>query len=313
MKHIKKFGTEEEYIAYIKSIEAASPNVCLIGDNVIRYNKVVYGRLPFFIEAKEDMTVKFSTNAIQYSLNNQSWVSLPKNTATPTINKGQVIYFKQTGISPSSSTGIGTFTLTGKCNCAGNIMSLLYGDDYFNEDNNLPDYAFYKLFSNATNIISAKNIILPKKSSLRSFAFMFESCSNLVDGPDILAETLANKSCEDMYVHCSSLAIHPEIAATTIDQYACGAMFYNCVLLQETCELKAKILTSGCYNYMYYGCRNLRLIKAYFTTSPSSSVTNNWVSGVASTGTFVKNAEATWDVTGVNGIPSGWTVETATE
>jgi hypothetical protein len=49
-----------------------------------------------------------------------------------------------------------------------------------------------------------------------------------------------------------------------------------------------------------------------FITAPSNSYTSNWVSGVSSTGTFVKNAAATWDVTGVNGIPSGWTVETAT-
>ena len=33
-----------------------------------------------------------------------------------------------------------------------------------------------------------------------------------------------------------------------------------------------------------------------------------WVQGVSSTGTFVKNKDATWDVTGVNGIPEGWTV-----
>ena len=48
-----------------------------------------------------------------------------------------------------------------------------------------------------------------------------------------------------------------------------------------------------------------------FTTTPSSTYTQNWVSGVASTGTFVKNSAATWDVTGTSGIPSGWTVETA--
>jgi hypothetical protein len=48
-----------------------------------------------------------------------------------------------------------------------------------------------------------------------------------------------------------------------------------------------------------------------FTTTPSTSYTNNWVDGVASTGTFVKNRAATWDVGGVNGIPTGWTVETA--
>ena len=62
---------------------------------------------------------------------------------------------------------------------------------------------------------------------------------------------------------------------------------------------------------MFYGCTKLNYIKAMFTTRPSTSYTSNWVSGVAATGTFVKNSAATWNVTGVNGIPSGWTVTTA--
>lgn len=32
---------------------------------------------------------------------------------------------------------------------------------------------------------------------------------------------------------------------------------------------------------------------------------------VASSGTFIKNKNATWDVTGIYGIPSGWAVQTA--
>ena len=47
-----------------------------------------------------------------------------------------------------------------------------------------------------------------------------------------------------------------------------------------------------------------------FTTTPGTDYTSNWVNGVASSGTFVKNVAAKWDVTGVNGIPSGWTVVT---
>jgi hypothetical protein len=35
----------------------------------------------------------------------------------------------------------------------------------------------------------------------------------------------------------------------------------------------------------------------------------DWVKGVASSGTFVKNKNATWNVTGVNGVPSGWTIQ----
>lgn len=48
-----------------------------------------------------------------------------------------------------------------------------------------------------------------------------------------------------------------------------------------------------------------------FTSTPATNLTKDWVKGVASTGTFVKNSAATWDVTGVNGVPEGWTVEFA--
>jgi hypothetical protein len=37
----------------------------------------------------------------------------------------------------------------------------------------------------------------------------------------------------------------------------------------------------------------------------------NWVSNVASTGTFVKHPNMTTLPTGTNGIPSGWTVVNA--
>ena len=50
-----------------------------------------------------------------------------------------------------------------------------------------------------------------------------------------------------------------------------------------------------------------------FTTTPTTTYTLNWVSGVNSTGTFVKNSSAQWDVTGANGVPTGWTIQTANE
>jgi hypothetical protein len=62
---------------------------------------------------------------------------------------------------------------------------------------------------------------------------------------------------------------------------------------------------------MFQGCTNLNYIKAMFTTTPSSTYTYDWVNSVSASGKFVKNSVATWDVSGVNGIPTGWTVETA--
>ena len=87
-------------------------------------------------------------------------------------------------------------------------------------------------------------------------------------------------------------------------------MFKGCTSLVTAPILLATTLADFCYGNMFNGCTSLNYIKAMFTTKPSSSYTSNWVNGVASSGTFVKNSAATWNVTGVNGVPSGWTVVT---
>lgn len=52
-----------------------------------------------------------------------------------------------------------------------------------------------------------------------------------------------------------------------------------------------------------------------FTTTPTglspNRYTTDWVKNVASSGTFVKNSAASWNVTGTDGVPRGWTVQTA--
>jgi hypothetical protein len=85
-------------------------------------------------------------------------------------------------------------------------------------------------------------------------------------------------------------------------------MFQDCTSITTAPELPAIILAEHCYNNMFIGCTKLNYIKAMFTTIPSDTYTSNWVSRVATIGTFVKNPEATWNVTGVNGVPTGWTI-----
>ena len=115
-----------------------------------------------------------------------------------------------------------------------------------------------------------------------------------------------------MFSGCSSLTQAPSILPATtlaIDCYNC--MFKDCSSLTKAPELPATTLVNYCYNYMFSGCSKLNYIKALFTTEPSITYTSSWVYGVSKTGTFVKSGAATWDVTGDNGIPSGWTVTTA--
>ena len=124
------------------------------------------------------------------------------------------------------------------------------------------------------------------------------------------ATTLTNGCYNAMFAGCTSLVTSPELPATTLAEYCYQYMFSDCTSLVTAPELPATTLVYNCYYNMFSGCTSLNYIKALFTTTPSSSYTRNWVNGVSNTGTFVKNADATWDVIGVNGIPEGWTVET---
>ena len=76
-------------------------------------------------------------------------------------------------------------------------------------------------------------------------------------------------------------------------------------------ELQALTLRQSCYASMFRGCSKLNYVKCLATSISASSCTNNWLDGVASTGTFVKNSSMSDWTTGVSGIPSGWTIQNA--
>jgi hypothetical protein len=62
---------------------------------------------------------------------------------------------------------------------------------------------------------------------------------------------------------------------------------------------------------MFLNCTKLNYIKCLATDISAYCTTNYWISGVSSTGTFVKHPDMTsWSI-GDSGIPEGWTVEDA--
>ena len=58
MENLKKFNTQEEYQAWKDGDDYVYPNVCKVGDEVI-YNGYPE---PFWIEALEDVSVKFTNS-----------------------------------------------------------------------------------------------------------------------------------------------------------------------------------------------------------------------------------------------------------
>ena len=291
MKYLKYFEDSSAYEVYKNSGDYVLPNVSFIEDvkdvsyepyvNLLTVNYLT-------IEALEDgLTTSLSVNDCEYCIDGDgNWKSLAAGTTTESINTGQTLSFRGE-LTPNISNGIGTFTINKKCNLKGNCMSMLFGDnaaDNFSLSGK--DYAFYKLFFSCSNIVNLSENFLP-------------------------ATTLANQCYGGIFVGCTSLTTAPELPATELASYCYGGMFQGCTDLTTAPELPATTLAVRCYDDMFYGCTSLNYIKMLATDPSASDCSSNWVSGVASAGTFVKNPNMTTLPTGTSGIPEGWTVEDA--
>lgn len=244
----------------------------------------------FAFEAIEPTTFKFTRSKLYYSLDNgNTWTELPANTNTPLLDSGDLILWFGYNLTPNSTLGIGTFSSTGKFKVFGSIMSLHFG-------------------SNTTS--GADIISLSSKN--RAFRKLFNSCTNLIyaDGLQLPATTLSQYCYAEMFYGCTNLLSAPQILpASALVANCYREMFYGCSKLVQAPNLPALSLQKYCYYQMFYNCSQLNYIECFATTISATGSHTNWVSGVASSGTFVKNPSMTdWPVGGASGIPSGWVI-----
>ena len=143
------------------------------------------------------------------------------------------------------------------------------------------------------------------------YANMFWDCTSLVNPPSVLpALTVTEWSYNGMFYGCTSLTISPVVSATTVGSVAMGHMFDGCTSLLAGPDLMATTLKSRAYYWMFYGCSNLSSIKCMVTNVYGVyNPFGDWVHGVASTGTFTKDANATFWTSGDSGIPNNWTIQ----
>jgi len=111
-------------------------------------------------------------------------------------------------------------------------------------------------------------------------------------------------------VDASKLIMKSGNLDSTKDKYCYHRMFYGCNYLKTAPTLPATTLVQECYRQMFYYCTQLKYIKMTATNISATNCLSYWVYYVPSGGTFVKNTNTTIP-TGVSGIPSGWTVQTA--
>lgn len=174
----------------------------------------------------------------------------------------------------------------------------------------LANSCYREMFKGCSSLTTAPK--LPATTlSPNCYRAMFSGCAFTI-APTLPATTLAAYCYYYMFENCTSLTnVQATLPATTLKNYCYQAMFTGCTSLTTAPELPATTLTNYCYRQMFQGCTSLRYVKCLATDISASNCTAYWLKTVSSSGTFVKPSSMTKWTTGTSGIPSGWTVQTA--
>lgn len=327
MKYIKHFSNLSGQTEYLNSTDIDTYLGYVDENDTVYYDDALpphdYSKDYLTIESLEDNNTFYWYNSSSWNIrtisastdNGATWTEyIPSmdgsGTTLATLNNGDKLLVKGENDAYGTSSDYNQFKSTGQFKVYGNIMSLISGDSFANADELTNSYVFKFLFRECIGLTSAENLVLPATAT-QCYNGMFYNCTSLTTAPELPATTLAKLCYAGMFAECTSLTAAPELPATTLAEQCYREMFYGCTSLTTAPELPATTLTMGCYGYMFQGCTNLSSITCLATDISANFCTNSWVSGVSSTGTFVKAASMTGWTTGNNGIPDGWTVQDA--
>lgn len=221
--------------------------------------------------ALEDGTFTFHKtgvgNDIEYSLDNgDNWTTLASDTASPTVQSGDSIMWRAE-LTPSSGInqtrnycGIGYFTSSCQYNAEGNVMSLLYADNFSGQTSLTGTvYAFAFLFTES-NIVNANKLKIPATTlGNRCYMSMFKGCTSLISTPQLPAMTMTEWCYRSMFEGCTSLTRTPQLPATTLGSACYYYMFKGCTSLTTVQPLSATTLVSDCYDCMFSDCTSLTI------------------------------------------------------
>lgn len=177
---------------------------------------------------------------------------------------------------------------------------------------------FKNMFNGCTSLLDAPQLHIvrfPGAATQEGAYRMFYGCSALktIPGFTIPIDGIpyGNYVMTEMFSGCSSLEYAP-LTLNNSRNYAYLRMFNGCASLKESPILGFASPGYQACQGMFSGCSSLEKITCLSAYSSQDSWTG-WVTGVPSTGLFVKSASETGWPTGNNGIPTGWTVQDYTE
>ena len=242
MRYIKKFETLNAFNNFVLD-ENNTPNVSLIEELFGTSDSSIVFTKKIFAQSQHDYSLDYFTlvaiddcyfcykcgngddGKLSYSTDNgETWSEFSSeqwNENSIYVAAGNKILFKGQNFSAyDNSCGVyptfyvytnSEITSQQRFSVEGNIMSLLYGDNFVGETE-LIDYKgdmgmiFTGLFYEDKTLISAENLILPATELANGcYSHMFYRCSSLTAAPVLSATTLAEGCYQNMFCECSSL------------------------------------------------------------------------------------------------------------
>ena len=257
------------------------------------------------VSLEDDNIIKFDKGTTDYinscvfnlSINNQPWYKKAPGEIFAILNKGDKLLIKA-NYDNSDSYASGSdnyhFIYSKKINIEGNIMSLIYKDDFINKtslyENNINCLKFLftgrndEYGNSKSNLISAKNLILPA-TTLVPYCYegMFMGCTALIEAPTLPATTLVEGCYYQMFKGCSALNYIKCLATNISAQYCTESWITNYV----------------------FNWTNVDTGEITYTDINGNIIENPNINTI---GTFVKHKNMNnWPI-GINGIPEGWEV-----
>ena len=269
---------------------------------------------------------------IDYSINGGPWTTitsldklshtgstLPSFTPQIAVSAGDIVRVRGLNNSyvlnyPNAVSIINHFRIT-PCYVYGNIMSLVYGDNFvgktaFPSGTSRNFYFLFFLYMDTVNRIynmngvyshPTKRLVLPATSltdgcythlfsgtyierapnlpatvlTSGCYSNIFAGCTGLTNAPKLPAKMLAQGCYNGMFEDCTSLTTAPALPATTLTDTCYNNMFANCTSLTTAPELSARTLVDGCYRSMFAGCSNLNYVKC-LATNPYLRAIGYW-------------------------------------
>lgn len=274
---------------------------------------------------KSAVTTTYATS-ISYSTDGGStWITTNVNSSQQTVtvsglNNGDEVLWK--GVANSwSKTGstdltvlCSTFSTTGNYEIEGNIMSLLYGDNFSSQTSITGENALMFLFYNSTGLTNANNLVLPATTlSVRCYRSLMQGCSSLVTPMNELPAMTLTQSCyQGMFDTCSAMTSVPALPATTLATGCYNNMFLRCRKITASPVLPAKTLVTDCYRAMFNTCVVLKHIICLAETGiGQNNSTLGWTTSVptSSDGLFeYANGVTSWS-RGTKGVPNNWKLQ----